>query len=140
MRAWQGLIHAHHDVIRALDRDLQDSHDLSLAEYDVLLRLARTPDGLRMSDLAERVLMSPSGLTRLVGRLEGQRLVEREADPEDGRVARASLTAEGRRRLRDAARTHLRGIRDHFTGLLSDSQLRGIASALEVITGPHPEH
>jgi DNA-binding MarR family transcriptional regulator len=141
MRAWQALLHAYHQVIRTLDRELREEHDLPLAGYDVLLRLARAPGrALRMTDLAEKVLLSPSGLTRLIDRLATRGLVERRVDPRDGRVALASLTDEGLRQLRKAARTHLRGIREHFTGRLSDSQLRGVANGLESVTGPHVPH
>jgi DNA-binding MarR family transcriptional regulator len=141
MRAWQGLLHAHHDVIQRLDRELRAEHDLPLASYDVLLRLARAPgQTLRMGDLAERVLLSPSGLTRLVDRLMAKGLVQRRADPADARVTLARLTREGSRQLRRAARTHLRGIREHFTGRLSDAQLQALVSGLETITGPHVPH
>lgn len=140
MRAWQALLHAHHKIIRTLDRELHAEHDLVLAEYDVLLRLARADRALRMSDLAERVLMSPSGLTRLVDRLESKGFVRRQTDRVDGRVALASLTEEGLRQLRKAARTHLRGIREHFTGRLTEPQLRNVASGLEVVAGPHVPH
>jgi DNA-binding MarR family transcriptional regulator len=141
MRAWQALLHAHHDVVGTLDRELKEEHDLSFSEYDVLLRLARAPDrALRMSDLAERVLLSPSGLTRLVDRLVAMRLVKRGTDPDDGRVALASLTEKGFRHLKGAARSHLRGIRRHFTGRLSAAQLRNVASALESIAGAHAPH
>lgn len=141
MDAWQALLHAHHQVIRTLDRELREEHDLSLAAYDVLLRLARAPSrALRMTDLAEKVLLSPSGLTRLIDRLVAKGLVERRTDPEDGRVALACLTEEGRRQLRMAALTHLRGIREHFTSRLSEPQLREVASALETVTGPHIPH
>jgi DNA-binding MarR family transcriptional regulator len=141
MRAWQALLHAHHDVIQRLDRELRAEHDLPLASYDVLLRLARAPGlTLRMGDLAERVLLSPSGLTRLVDRLMAKGLVQRRADPTDARVTLASLTREGSRQLRRAARTHLRGIREHFTGRLSDAQLQALVSGLETITGPHVPH
>jgi DNA-binding MarR family transcriptional regulator len=141
MRAWQALLHAHHQVVGSLDRELRERHDLAFAEYDVLLRLARSPGrSLRMSDLAERVLLSPSGLTRLVDRLEERGLVERAADRADRRVAYASLTPRGLRELRGAARTHLRGIREHFTGRLSEPQLRTIAAGLEAVTGPHAPH
>lgn len=141
MRAWQALLHAHHQVIRRLDRELREEHDLPLAAYDVLLRLARAPGrASRMTDLAERVMLSPSGLTRLVDRLVSKGLVERRTDPEDARVALASLTEEGLGQLRKAARTHLRGIREHFTGLLSETQLRNVAAGLETITGPHIPH
>jgi DNA-binding MarR family transcriptional regulator len=141
MRAWQALLHAYHDVIRTLDRELREEHDLPLAAYDVLLRLARSPGrALRMTDLAEKVLLSPSGLTRLIDRLAARGLVERREDPEDGRVALASLTDAGLDQLRTAARTHLRGIREHFTARLSEAQLRNVASGLETITGPHVPH
>jgi DNA-binding MarR family transcriptional regulator len=141
MRAWQALLHSYHQVIRTLDRELRQEHDLPLAAYDVLLRLARAPGrALRMSDLAERVLLSPSGLTRLVDRLVSKRLVRRQADPQDARVVHASLTEEGLKRLRKASRTHLRGIREHFTGELSEAQLRDIAAGLETVAGPHIPH
>jgi DNA-binding MarR family transcriptional regulator len=141
MRAWQAFMHAQHDVIETLDRELRDTHGLTLGEYDVLVRLARAPDhALRMSDLADRVLLSPSGLTRLVDRLERRGLAERLADPADGRVALARLTSGGSRLVKLAARTHLRGIREHFTGRLSQPKLRAVASALETISGPHTPH
>lgn len=141
LRAWQALLHAYHDVVRTLDREMQDEHELTLADYDVLLRLAPAPNkALRMSDLAERVLMSPSGTTRLVDRLTKRGLVERQEDPADGRVAMAHLTEAGARHLRRAAKTHLRGIREHFTGRLSETQLRQVADGLETITGAHQPH
>ena len=141
LRAWQALLHAHHDVIGKLDAELRAEHDLSLTDYDVLLRLARAPDlGLRMTELADRVLMSPSGLTRMVDRLVDEGLVRRDRFEGDARVMLAQLTEQGRRTLRRAARTHLRGIRDHFTGRLSQAQLRNVASALEAIAGPHEPH
>ncbi|MFN2589807.1 MAG: MarR family winged helix-turn-helix transcriptional regulator [Actinomycetota bacterium] len=141
MRAWQSLLHAHHDVTTKLEAELQDAHELSMGEYDVLIRLARAPDrALRMSELADRVMLSPSGLTRLVDRLVRKRLVRRVPDPIDGRAALASLTSTGLHAARRAAITHLRGIRNHFTGRLSDSQLARVATALETITGPHEPH
>jgi len=141
LRAWQALLHTYHQVIRTLDRELREGHGLPLAAYDVLLRLARAPGrSLRMNDLAERVMLSPSGVTRLVDRLEAKGLVERRADSQDARVALASLTDEGLRQLRKAAITHLRGIREHFTGRLSQGQLRNVASGLETVTGPHVPH
>jgi DNA-binding MarR family transcriptional regulator len=141
LRAWQALLHAHHDVTDRLDADLREQHGLTFSEYDVLLRLARAPDrSLRMSDLSERVLLSPSGLTRLVDRLVDDGLVTRDTSQEDARVTLARLTDRGRERLRRAARTHLQGIRQHFTGRLSEARLRNVASALETITGPHQPH
>jgi DNA-binding MarR family transcriptional regulator len=141
LRAWQALLHAHHQVTRTLDAELREEHGLPLSAYDVLLRLARAPGrSLRMTELAERVLMSPSGLTRVVDRLVADGLVQRDRYEADARVMLARLTDEGRRVLRRAARTHLRGIREHFTGRLNQAQLRAVASALEAITGPHQPH
>lgn len=140
-RAWQALLHAHHDVTGRLEAELEEAHGLSMGEYDVLVRLARAPDrSLRMTELAERVLLSPSGLTRLIDRLSAQGLVRRLPDPQDGRGARASLTERGLGTARRAAVTHLRGIRRHFTGRLSERQLRDVASGLEAVTGPHVPH
>jgi DNA-binding MarR family transcriptional regulator len=141
LRAWQALLHAHQQVTRTLDAELRAEHGLSLNAYDVLLRLGRAPGRrLRMTDLAERVMMSPSGLTRIVDRMVESGLVRRDRAETDARVMLAGLTDEGRRVLRRAARTHLRGIREHFTGRLTQRQLVDVASALETITGPHEPH
>jgi DNA-binding MarR family transcriptional regulator len=141
MEAWQALLHSHHQITRQLDAELRQEHGLSLSEYDVLLRLARAPERrLRMTLLAQRVMFSPSGLTRAVDRLVGAGLVERRRDAADARVVLARLTERGRERLRSAAQTHLRGIRQHFTARLSETQLREVASALQVISGPHEPH
>jgi|SRR5205809_5702952 len=141
LRAWQALLHAHQQVIRTLDSELRTEHDISLADYDVLLRLARAPDRtLRMTALAERVMMSPSGLTRAVDRLVEASLVRRERFDGDGRVMLARLTDAGHQVLRSAAKTHLRGIHEHFTGKLTETQLRNVATGLEVVAGPHEPH
>lgn len=141
MRAWQALLHSHHDIVDALDRELREAHGITFGEYDVLLRLGRAPDhALRMSGLAERVLLSPSGVTRLVDRLSARGLIERRTDPDDARVALASLTTAGSRLLARAARTHLRGIREHFTSRLTGAQLRAVAEGLERVAGPHVPH
>lgn len=141
LAAWQALLHAHKMVIDTLDAELREAHDLSLSDYDVLLRLARTPERkLRMSDLAERVMFSPSGLTRVVDRLTGNRLVERVRDSDDARVVFARLTDKGHDLLRKAAQTHVRGIRQHFSGRLNQHHLRNVAAALEIIAGRHKPH
>jgi DNA-binding MarR family transcriptional regulator len=141
LRAWQALLHAHHQVISQLDTELREEHGLTFGAYDVLLRLARAPGhSLRMSELAERVMLSPSGLTRMVDRLARAGLVERDRFQGDARVTLARLTNSGRRLLRRAARTHLRGIREHFTGRLTHAQLRNAAAVLETVAGPHEPH
>ena len=141
LRAWQSLLHAHHDVVGRLDAELRERHGITFSEYDVLLRLARAPErALRMSELAERTMLSPSGTTRLVDRLEASELLVRRPARGDGRVALATLSPAGLRLLRAAARTHLRGIRGYFTGRLTRRQLEQIASALETIAGAHAPH
>jgi DNA-binding MarR family transcriptional regulator len=141
LRAWQALLHAHHDITKKLDADLRREHGLSFDSYDVLLRLARAAGGaLRMTDLADRVMVPRSTLTRRVDRLVEQGLVERERPTADARTMLTRLTRQGRRMLARAARTHLDGIRRHFTGRLSSAQLAAVAEALEIIAGPHHEH
>jgi DNA-binding MarR family transcriptional regulator len=141
LQAWQAFLHAHHDVIRTLDAELREAHGLTLSEYDVLVRLARAPGRtLRMAELADRVMISPSGLTRLVDRLVGSGLVKRERVKGDARVMLARLTDSGLRAARRAARSHVRGIREHFTGRLTEAQLRNVAAALGTIAGPHEPH
>ena len=141
LRAWQSLLHAHHDVVGTLDAELRERHGITFSEYDVLLRLARAPErALSMGELAERTMLSPSGTTRLVDRLEASELLVRRPAPGDGRVALATLSPAGLRLLRAAARTHLRGIREYFTRRLTRRQLGQLASALETIAGEHAPH
>ncbi len=141
LRAWQALLHAHYEVTRRLDAELREEHGLSLGDYDVLLRLVNAPDRcLRMTDLAGRVMIPPSTLTRRLDGLVADGHVTRKRFEGDSRVQLACLTKSGRRALRRAARTHLRGIREHYTGRLSAVQLREVASGLEVISGPHEQH
>ena len=141
MDAWQALLHTHHQLTNTLDAELRSEHCLSLGDYDVLVRLARAPEhSLRMAELAQRVMISPSGLTRVVDGLVKEGLVERRRDGADARVVFAQLTEDGHARVRQAARTHLRGIRQHFTARLTEAQLRNVASALQVICGPHRPH
>jgi DNA-binding MarR family transcriptional regulator len=141
LEAWQAFLHAHAKVTQALDAELRREQGLTWSEYDVLVRLARAPGrSLRMSDLAQRVMMSPSGLTRVVDHLMHEGLVDRHRDAKDARVVFAELTQKGRERVRRAAQVHLRGIRKHFSGPLTSAQLRSVASALKAIAGPHEPH
>ena len=133
-RAWRAFLHTHARVIRRLDAELQAERGLTLSAYEVLLRLRIAPKcGLRMSPLAEEVLLSPSGCTRVVDQLATRGLVDRTRDPSDGRSQLAVLTERGRNELRAAAPVHVRGIREHFTGRLSAGQLESIAEALGTV-------
>ena len=125
--AWRSFIHAQARLQRRLDEELQATHDLSLAEYDALLQLVNSPGRrLRMSVLAERVLLSRSGITRLVDRLVAAGMVERSACVTDARGAEAALTAKGLDTLRAASRTHLDGVQRYFLGPLGDQERSAI--------------
>jgi len=130
--AWGGFLRAHAELVRSLDRELEAAHGLPLTQYEVLLHLAAAPERrLRMSELARSVLLSQSGVTRLVDRLEAQSLVVRAPCAEDRRVLWAQLTDEGEKRLEEARPTHLAGIRARFVDHFDDDELRVLASAWE---------
>lgn len=121
---WRAFLLAHARVVRRLDEELRAEHDISLAEYDALLTIAQAPDGrVRMGSLADQVLLSKSGVTRLIDRLVSDGLVERTTCTADARGAEAVLTATGRARLREASRTHLRGIDEHFLAVVDAADL-----------------
>jgi len=127
--AWHGMLTLYSRVMRDLDRDLLASHQISVREFDVLITLTNAPDyRLRMSDLAQQVMLTPSGLTRLVERLERARLVERQADPRDARSFHAVLTDLGAQRLEEARATHNAVIRIRFTNRLSVKELRELGA------------
>lgn len=138
--AWRGFLTTHADLVRRLDAELMASHGLSLAAYDALLFLHRAPgQRLRMTDLGREVLFSPSGISRLIDRLERERLVRRVAGAGDGRERLAELTDLGRERLRAAAVTHVAGIRRLFLERFSSEELTQMSSFWERIrTGPMP--
>jgi DNA-binding MarR family transcriptional regulator len=121
--AWVGFLRTHAMLVRAMDADLQREHNLPLAAMDVLAQLMRAGGERQMSDLADAVLLSPSGCTRLVDRLEADGLVERRRGDRDSRVVIAAITTAGRRRLAEVLPTHLEGIRRRFVALLSDTEL-----------------
>ncbi len=131
MLAWRRFLRAHALVTRRLESDLLTEQHLSLATYDVLVQLVEAPGRrLRMSDLAERVLLSRSGLTRLVDRMEREGLVFRAACDEDARGLFAVLTPEGLARLRAATPLHLRGVAEHAVGRLDDDEAELLARLL----------
>ena len=132
MRAWVAFLDAQAIVLRQLEAELIEKEDMTLAEFDVLIQLAIAPDHrLRMTELAERVRLSRSGLTRLVDRMARAGLVKRARCGSDRRGTFATLTAPGAARLRRARPVHLRGIREHFGKRLSAAQLSAVAEALE---------
>jgi DNA-binding MarR family transcriptional regulator len=138
---WRDFLTAHARLERMLDDDLRAEHDLSLAEYDALLQLAEAPGRrLRMHRLADRVLLSRSGVTRLIDRLVRDGSVERDTCQTDARGAEAVLTAAGLARLRTAAPTHLRGIADHFLDVIDPADFQSVGRAMrDVVAGMDPD-
>ncbi|MGH9177165.1 MAG: MarR family winged helix-turn-helix transcriptional regulator [Acidimicrobiales bacterium] len=132
LAAWRAFLRAHATVVDRLDQELQHEQGLPLSWYEVLLHLAGAPeDRLRLSELAAVVLLSRSGITRLVDRMVDAGLVERQVCPTDRRGAFAVLTAQGRARLRRAAPVHLRGIQEHFAAHLAGDEVDAIRRGLD---------
>ena len=131
---WRAFLLAHARVSRLLDEELRAEHDLSFAEYDALLTIAQAPERrIRMGLLAEEVLLSKSGVTRLIDRLVTDGLVERSACLADARGAEAVLTSRGLDRLRAASRTHLRGISEHFLSVIDGASLETLERSMTAV-------
>ena len=129
--AWRAFLRAHARIVRELERELQAEQGMALTDYDVLVQLATTGERrLRMSELADRLLLSRSGVTRLVDRLVAAGLVERHSCDDDRRGQWATLTDAGLQRLRDASPTHLRGVAEHFLDRLSAAELGALERSL----------
>jgi len=133
LTAWRAFLRAHARVVRELERELQTEEQLALTDYDVLVQLATAGKRrLRMSELADALLLSRSGATRLIDRLVAEGLVERVSCESDRRGQWAALTPVGHDRLRRASPTHLRGVATHFLDRLSTDDL----AALERMLAP----
>ena len=130
MEAWEAVIRTVGSLLKTFERELQETESLPLTWYDVLVQLSAEPDGrLRMQALAESVVLSRSGLTRLIDRMEKAGLVGREHSTEDRRGYYAVLTEEGRRVFLRAKPVHEGGIHEHFTRYLDDSDARAVVAA-----------
>jgi DNA-binding MarR family transcriptional regulator len=131
LQAWVSFLRSHAAITRELSVQLQREHGLTLNDYEVLLHLSHAEGGmLRRVDLAERVLLTASGITRLLEGLESCGFVSKETCDSDARVSYAKLTDEGAAKLKDAAVTHLRGIDELFVGRYSGSELATLAELL----------
>lgn len=127
--AWRGLLRVHSELTKALDAELTATHGLPLSSYEVLLYLADSERGrMRMSELADSVLLSRSGLTRLVDRLARDGLLKRVQCDEDARGYFAEITPKGRELFRAARHTHLAGVRERFLRHYTRDELRELAA------------
>ncbi len=140
LAVWGGFLEVHTRLMRMLDGDLVATHGMALVEYEVLFKLSAAGGRLRMSDLAQVAMLSRSGLTRIVGVLEAQRLVRRVSSPGDGRVLIATLTAAGRGRLAAARETHSANVRQLFLAPLDQDQKKAIAAGWQAIRVALDEH
>ena len=121
--SWGALMILHRTVLQRLDAELGQHHGLAVTEFDVLITLFNAPDKrLRMSELGERVMLSPAGVTHLITRLERDRLVRREVDPTDRRKWFTVLTKEGDTTLRAARHTHNDVLRETLFALTSRAE------------------
>jgi DNA-binding MarR family transcriptional regulator len=127
---WRAFLESAYALIDILDEEMQTERGLSMRWYDLLLHLEDEADGLAMNEIAERILFSKSGLTRVIDRMEEEGLVRRERPPSDRRVVRVYITAEGLDALHAARIVHHRGIQQHYIAQLSPKDLAAMARPL----------
>jgi DNA-binding MarR family transcriptional regulator len=140
LAAWVGLLRGHAALTRALNADLVADHGLTLNDYEVLLRLSRAPGGqMRRVDLAEQVLLTASGITRLLDGLQASGYVDKAACSSDARVTYAVLTDAGHEKLRAAADVHVAGIHAKFAERYSDDEMATLAELLSRLDGSEPD-
>src|SRR5881398_3949475 len=131
--AWDSMLRAHATLMRRLDTDLEGETGLALADFDVLAQLAEAHGELRMTELADRALISRSGMTRRVARLVDEGLVRRDKAGTDGRGVVVALTEAGIARLAETAPVHARGISKLFVARLDDEELTLLERALKKV-------
>ncbi|WP_407690551.1 MarR family winged helix-turn-helix transcriptional regulator [Saccharopolyspora rhizosphaerae] len=135
MTAWRAYIVGSALLEHRLGRELQVTHGLSIADYEILVSLSEAPDGqLRMSELANGIAHSKSRMSHQIRRLEKAGLVRRQECPEDGRGVLAVLTDDGMAKLREAAPAHVRGVREHMIDLLDPDEQKTLAAVFSRLT------
>jgi DNA-binding MarR family transcriptional regulator len=134
--AWRSYLRSHATILRMLDAELAAAHDLTARDYEVLLYLAQEPDRrLPMSALAERTMLTRSGITRLVDGLVAAGLIERASCPNDARVSYAQLTQTGYEKLRQAGCTHVGSINRLFLEHFAPEEIDQLAALLSRLPG-----
>ena len=142
-RSWRALVLGTTLLFDRLDDDLRRHHNISLAEYEILVRLSERGGQLRMAQLADAVAHSRSRITHTIKRMERSELVERCNSPEDGRGVIARITERGLLLLRNVAPTHVEGVRDHLVDLASDEDFQAMGRVMDAVAdnliARHPE-
>ena len=134
LRAWRLYFESAMALIDVLGAEMEGDAEIPMRWYDVLVHLEETPDGLRMKDLAERILFSRSGLTNVIDRMEKEGLVQRVRPQNDRRSILVVLTDKGRRKMEEARRYHREGLDEHFSRHLTDSDVKALTRAFEKLT------
>jgi DNA-binding MarR family transcriptional regulator len=135
LAVWRAFLNAHATITQTLERELVADRELPLSWYEVLLNLNEAGGRLRMAELADRLVINKSSLSRLCDRLESAELLQREMVPEDARGVYAVLTRQGREVLRRAAPTHLRGVYEHFASYLTDTDVAALQRIFAKLPG-----
>jgi DNA-binding MarR family transcriptional regulator len=131
LATWIAFLRTHAAIKRRMNADLLETHGLTLSDYEVLLRLSQSEHQMmRRVDLADSVLLTASGITRLLDGLERIGFVEKASCPSDARVSYAKLTGAGAQKLADARGTHLAGVDELFNGRFSDEELETLGKLL----------
>ncbi len=142
-RAWRALVLGTTLLFDRLDDDLRRHHNISLAEYEILVRLSERDGQMRMAQLADAMAHSRSRITHTIKRMERSELVERCDSPDDGRGVVAKLTERGALLLSNVAPTHVEGVRDHLVDLANDDDFRAMGRVMNAVSdnliARHPE-
>jgi DNA-binding MarR family transcriptional regulator len=137
--AWRSYLQSHASILRVLDAELAAEHGMTTRDYEVLLYLAQAPERrLPMSAIAERTMLTRSGITRLVDGLVACGLIERVSCPNDARVSYAQLTDPGYEKLRNAGCSHVASVRRLFLEHFSAEEIEQLASLLSRLPGASP--
>jgi DNA-binding MarR family transcriptional regulator len=134
LRAWRLYFESALALVDVLDDELKRDAGIPLRWYDALVHLEETPDGLRMNELAERILYSKSSFTRVVDRMEEAGLVRRVRPENDRRSILVVLTDEGRNKMEQARRHHRHAIEEHFSRHLADTDIKALARAFQKVS------
>ena len=142
-RSWRALVLGYTLLNDRLDDDLRRHANISLTEYEILVRLSERDGQMRMAQLADALAHSRSRVTHTVKRMESAELVERFTSPDEGRGVIASLTDKGWQLLRDIAPLHVEGVRDHLVDLVSDEDFAALGRVMDAVAdhliARHPE-
>ena len=134
LHCWRLFMESSLALVDVLDTELRDTAGIPQRWYDVLVHLEETPEGIRMNELAERILYSKSGFTRVIDRMEEAELVQRVRPPDDRRSILVTITTTGAKTMELARRHHRDGIERHFSRHLTDTDTKALTRALEKIS------